>query len=152
LFSRGMRDDLQPCLERVFALDEFECCRPAAEKRSEKVGKVAVHPRKGVAEPRSSFSVEVGNALAEFGDGLDQVVPVRHRDLEMPADFLDLPLRSKVDAAQTLAFGLEPVQFLLDVCLPGEGILRLYAGGFGGSGSRDFQGFRYLALDLPALP
>ena len=102
--------DLQPGLERIVALDEFQLGLAAAEQGLEQAFEIVVDDVESRHQPLAALGVEFVDAVAQLGDGGRQVAALDLHGIEPVAVFDRLVLGAQVDGAEGLALALQTVQ------------------------------------------
>ncbi len=105
----GRAENLEPCLQRVVALDELQLRRAAAEQRGEQLLEVGVDLLERLVEPLPALAVEALDAATELGDSRDQVIAILHHQVELFANLFCFLLGPEVHPAQPLALRLQPI-------------------------------------------
>ena len=86
--ARRARHDLEPGLQRIVVLGQGQMGTPAAEQPGEQLLEMLVDHLEGGQQPLAPLAVEAGDALAQPGDGADQIAA-----LVLQAGELGLDLR-----------------------------------------------------------
>ena len=73
LFAGGLAHDLQPGIQRVVALHQYQVGGAAAKQVAKQHGEVFVNGFKSLQKPFAALGIEVGNAVAQLGDSRFEV-------------------------------------------------------------------------------
>ncbi len=110
LLARRIGQDFEAGFQRIVGFDQLQFRLAAAEQRGEELAEFLIHRAEGVEQALAAFAVEAGNAAAQLGDRLDEIVALPDQAVELLGHRFGLFLGAEIDAAETLAVVAEAEQ------------------------------------------
>ena len=120
--------DFEARLQRVFRLGQPQLGLAAAEQLGEELLEVDAHLLEGDDEALAAFAVQALDALAQAGDGGDQVVALGRHAGDLLLELVGLLLGAQVHRAHGLALVHQPLEAMLGLLDLGQLVQRLHLG------------------------
>ncbi len=102
LLARRAGEDLQPCIERVFRIDQLELGRAAAEQHRKEPLELAVDDLEGGEQALAALPVEGADRLAQPAHSLAEIVALGGQPLALAPDLGQFVLGPQIDGTEAL--------------------------------------------------